>query len=151
MHLLHCRSLGWRPSLNPVLTSLSWSFSRILPLFSCTPVPHVVLSHSRNVLSDSLVLSHFLLSQGHDSFSQIPVLSPSYSLCHSVALSSSRIIIHSEISLRFSDSRPLALPSSLSTSAITCSATGIFLSLLFNSRSLVVSYCYLLEAHFESI
>src|SRR6202035_1150139 len=55
-----------------------------------------------------------------------------------------------------SDSQILVLshcrrPYLLHITAITCSATGIFLSWLFNSRSLVACYCYLLEAHFESI
>ena len=66
--------------------------------------------------SDSQRSFRFLDSCPLAVFSQILILSPSCSSRHSVALSPSRIVILLECSLRFSDSRPLALPSSLSTS-----------------------------------
>ena len=110
----------------------------------------VVLSHARSVLSDSLVLSHFLLSQGHSLrflFSRlVPCVILSY--CRPLALSFTRRFLSGSQILVLSHCCP---PYLLHITAITCSGTGIFLSLLFNSRSLVARYCYLLEAHFESI
>ena len=77
-----------------------------------------VLSHSRPLV----ILSDF----------RPLALSSSYSSRRSVPLSFSCIVVLLERSLRFSDSRPLALRSlSTSHTAVTCVATGIFHSLLF--------------------
>src|ERR1700738_3753139 len=96
---------------------LSHSRSLVLP-FCRTPVPHIVLWHGRSVALSS---SQSILSDSQSSLrfldscplallsSHIVVLLHSRSSHRSMALWSSRIVVLLEHSLRFSDSRPLAL------------------------------------------